>query len=163
MYSSGYEKSEGVVIFLCPCVCACVVGIALKLSVSLHNQGILEQEMITLVRLTEDDPELQLAQKTAMKMAAIKNQRAKIEVRKKERENGDIDGGSREGERVREERGGMVGGKESGGISEEEEVMFCYILCNCKKLIFTDVLFQNRRLTQEEHPWYLVRSMSTHM
>ena len=104
MYSSGYEKSEGVNDIS---LSVCVVGIALKLSVSLHNQGILEQEMITLVRLTEDDPELQLAQKTAMKMAAIKNQRAKIEVRKTE--DGDIDGGSgkrREGKMGRGGRGG---------------------------------------------------------
>ena len=56
-------------------------GIALKLSVSLHNQGILEQEMITLVRLTADDPEVQLAQKAALKRASsIRNQKAKIEV-----------------------------------------------------------------------------------
>ena len=57
------------------------VGIALKLSVSLHNQGILEQEMITLVRLTPDNPDLQLAQKAALKRASsIRNQKAKIEV-----------------------------------------------------------------------------------
>ena len=56
-------------------------GIALKLSVSLHNQGILEQEMITLIRLTADDPEVQLAQKAALKRASsIRNQKAKIEV-----------------------------------------------------------------------------------
>lgn len=57
-------------------------GIALKLSVSLHNQGILEQEMITLVHLAPDDPDIQLAQKAAaLKRAnSLKNQRAKIEV-----------------------------------------------------------------------------------
>ena len=56
-------------------------GIALKLSVSLHNQGILEQEMITLVRLAPDNPDLQLAQKAALKrVSSIRNQKARIEV-----------------------------------------------------------------------------------
>ena len=58
-----------------------LTGIALKLSVSLHNQGVLEQEMITLVCLAPDDPDVQLAQKAALKRAnSIKSQKAKIAV-----------------------------------------------------------------------------------
>ena len=58
-----------------------LTGIALKLSVSLHNQGVLEQEMVTLVRLAPDDPDVQIAQKAALKRAnSLKNQKSKIAV-----------------------------------------------------------------------------------